>query len=369
LQRYVWRQLLGPFAFFTLALTGVIWLSQSLRFIDWIFNKGLSAGFFFYMTALLLPGLLAIVLPIALFAAVIYAYHRMSAESEIVVMSAAGIGPWPLARPALLLAVLVTGLGYALTLYLMPLGQRNFRMLRMDLKSDLSHVLLQEGTFNTVTGGLTVYIRERRGSGEMRGILVHDSRNQSRPTTMMAEQGVLVRTKTGPRLVLVNGNRQEIAARSHQLSILHFDRYALDLGQFVQATKRRWFDAKARYLHELFRPGDSPADRRNAARFRAAGNDRITAPLFALAFALMGLAAVLGGQFSRRGLGLRVAVVVGAAIVVRLAGLATVNLAAKTPVLIPLIYLNIAAAIAVSLYLLWRPPGLGRRGLATWWAG
>ena len=191
----------------------------------------------------------------------------------------------------------------------------------------------------------------------MRGILVHDSRNENRPTTMMAEQGALVRTNAGPRLVLVlvNGNRQEIAARTGQLSMLHFDRYTLDLGQFVKASQTRWFDAKERYLHELLDPGEAPADRRNLDRFLAAANDRLTAPLFTLAFTLMALAAILGGQFARRGLGRRIAVVIGAALVIRLAGLAMVNLAAKTPVLTPLIYLNIAIPIAVSLYLLWRP--------------
>ena len=62
LNQYMLRQLVGPFAFFSVALTGVIWLSQSLRFVDWIFNKGLSMGFFFYLTLLILPGVLAIVL-------------------------------------------------------------------------------------------------------------------------------------------------------------------------------------------------------------------------------------------------------------------------------------------------------------------
>ncbi len=362
LNRYVLRQILGPLAFFTLALTGVIWLSQSLRFVDWIFNKGLSTGFFLYMTALLLPGLLAIVMPIALFAAVIYAYHRLSAESEVIVMSAAGVGTWPLARPALLLALLVTALGYALTLYLMPLGQRTFGMLKMDLKTDLSHVLLQEGAFNTVTNGLTVYIRERGDGGEMRGILVHDSRDAARPTTMMAEQGVLVRTESGPRLILVKGNQQAIVPRTGQLSMLHFDRYTLDLGQFVKNTATRWFDAKERYIDELFQPGDSAADRRNIDRFRAAGNDRLASPLFALVFVLMALAAILGGQFQRRGLGRRVAIAVGAALVVRLVGVATVNLAVKSPLLTPLIYLNIALPIAASLYLLYRRPRVPEQG-------
>ena len=77
----------------------------------------------------------------------------------------------------------------------------------------------------------------------------------------------------------------------------------------------------------------------------------------------MALAAFLSGQFARRSLGRRIAVVIGAALVIRLAGLAIVNLAAKAPVLTPLIYLNIAIPIAVSLYLLWRPRRVPGRNL------
>ena len=51
--------------FFLLALTGVIWLSQSLRFVDMIVNKGLSAGYFLYLSSMVLPSVLSIILPIA----------------------------------------------------------------------------------------------------------------------------------------------------------------------------------------------------------------------------------------------------------------------------------------------------------------
>ena len=60
LQRYILRQLAGPFVFFLLSLTGVIWLTQSLRFVDLIINKGLSAGYFAQLTLLVLPGVLTI---------------------------------------------------------------------------------------------------------------------------------------------------------------------------------------------------------------------------------------------------------------------------------------------------------------------
>ena len=99
LQRYILRQLAGPFVFFLLALTGVIWLSQSLRFVDMIVNKGLSAGYFLYLSSMVLPSVLSIILPIAVFAAVLYTFQRLHADSEIIVMRSAGLSNWSIARP------------------------------------------------------------------------------------------------------------------------------------------------------------------------------------------------------------------------------------------------------------------------------
>ena len=62
---YIFRQLIGPMLVVTFSLTGVIWLTQSLRFIDLIINKGLSFWLFLYLTLLLLPSLLTVILPIA----------------------------------------------------------------------------------------------------------------------------------------------------------------------------------------------------------------------------------------------------------------------------------------------------------------
>src|SRR3546814_3488001 len=44
----------------------------------------------------------------------------------------------------------------------------------------------------------------------LRGILVHDTRDPANPVTMMAERGVVVPSETGPRVVMENGNRQEV---------------------------------------------------------------------------------------------------------------------------------------------------------------
>jgi lipopolysaccharide export system permease protein len=370
LNSYILRQLATSFGFFFVSLTGVLWLSQSLRSVDMIVNKGVSVGLFLYVTGLVLPSLLTLVLPIAAFAAVLYTYHRLTTESELLVMWAAGVSTRALARPALLLAAAVTVMGFVLTLYLSPAGQRELRSMKNTLRSSLAHVLLQEGTFNTIGDRLTVYIRARRG-GELLGLLVHDSSDNGKPVTMMAASGALVMTQHGPRFLMVNGVRQEMDRATGQLSTLQFDRYALDLSQFAPHENVRWREPGERYLHELIILGDNEDDRNNASQMYAEAHDRITAPLYVVVFTLMALASLLAGDFSRRGYSWRVAGALVGAVVVRLMGIGFLNLAAKFPVLTPLMYINLLVpAILCGLLLAGRLRGLTQRvdALSRRWA-
>ena len=227
---YIFRQLIGPMLVVTFSLTGVIWLTQSLRFIDLIINKGLSFWLFLHLTLLLLPSLLTVILPIALFAAVLYTYHRLLVDSEITVFQASGLSNPLIAAPALAMALLVMMLGYAINLYFLPIGFRAFKDMQAEIRDSYASILLQEGVFNTPVEGLTIYVRERGRNGELRGILVHDNRDPEQTSTVMAERGMLVRTDDGPRFVLRHGNRQEIELEDGQLSLLFFDSYAFDMG-------------------------------------------------------------------------------------------------------------------------------------------
>ena len=64
--RYIASRILGPFVLITLSITCIIWLTQSLRFIDLIINRGLNIASFLYLSILLIPSLLSIAVPIAL---------------------------------------------------------------------------------------------------------------------------------------------------------------------------------------------------------------------------------------------------------------------------------------------------------------
>ena len=178
---YIFGQILGPFLLFTLLLTLVVWMTQSLRLLDLVINRGQSAGIFLYLALLMLPSLLVIIVPIALFAAAMYALNKLHNDSELVVMWSAGISRAQLATPVLAAATVALAVTYACGLYLMPAGQRTMKDKVFDIRADIGSAILREGAFTTPSDGLTVFIRELSQSGEIRGILVHDNRNPDRP--------------------------------------------------------------------------------------------------------------------------------------------------------------------------------------------
>jgi hypothetical protein len=106
LDRYILRQSFSIMVFITAALSAAVWLAQSLRLVDLIVNRGLSPELFLYLALLILPRFLDIVLPIGAFIAVLFVFNRLTSESELVVMRGAGIGPFALARPVFILAVI-----------------------------------------------------------------------------------------------------------------------------------------------------------------------------------------------------------------------------------------------------------------------
>jgi lipopolysaccharide export system permease protein len=354
--RYLLLQLLLPTLLITLAFSGAVWLSQSLRFVDLIVNKGLPLTTFLYLSFLLFPSLLLVILPFAVFCGILYAYNRLTMESELTVFRSAGLSNLQLAGPGMMIAVVTTVIGYGISLWMMPWAFSSFRDLQYEIRGDFSHVLLQEGVFGSPVDGVTVYVRERGPDGALAGILVHDGRDPLRPVTMMAERGFLMPGERGPRFVLLEGSRQELDPRDG-LGTLYFTSYTVDLAVAAQEPDTRWRRPKERYLADLLFPDDSAEDRRNYNQLVAEGHRRLTWPLAAVVFALLGMAAILPRHASRGGHGRALLGAVVAALLVQALTFAVLHFAARTLAVIPLLYLLQAVPIAVALALIagWQP--------------
>ena len=347
---YMISLLVWPTLLVTISLTSIIWLTQALRFIDFIVNRGLSVTSFLYLTALLIPSLLLLILPIALFVAVVFAYNKLAADSELVVLKAAGLSPLQLAKPAIIIGMIATMLCYAMSLYLMPLTKRQFKEAQTFLRDNYASVLLQEEVFNTPVDGLTVFIRERDDDGTLRGILVHDNRVPNQTTTMMAEKAQLMQSPTGPQFYLIKGQRQE--KRNGLVSWLDFDSYSIDLSFYTKQAKDRVLGQEELFLGDLLNPtGVSPS---RANKYRAEAHQRLTWPLYGLLLPLLAVGMLSRGDFNRRGQWKVITSISSAAIILVVVVFGLNNFVARFPVLAPAIYMLAVGVLGVNIWILTR---------------
>ncbi len=350
---YIFRQLLVATILVATTLTCMVWLTQSLRFVEMIVNRGLSISLFINFTILLLPTFLAFILPIAVFTAVIFTYNRLIIDSELVVMRASGYSHFMIARPAIILATFVTLICYSITLYFLPTSYREFKDLQFSFRNSLPTILLQEGVFNTVMEGVTVYIRSKKSTGELFGIVIHDARSPKRPITMMAERGVISSSKKGPRVVMFSGNRQQVDSQDGRLSLLYFDKYTFDIGTKTKNPITRWREPRERYLQTLINPDPSvKQDVQWYNKLVTEGHHRLSAPLLPLAFTFLGLALLLSGSFNRRGQLWRILLAIGFILILETSHLGVKNLGEKAIHLVFLMYLIPITTIVVSAYFL-----------------
>jgi len=361
------RQLVVGMIFVSVLLTCVLWLTQSLRFIEMIVNKGLSLDIFLELTFLLMPGFLVIILPISLFAVVLFTYNRLISDRELVVLRAAGLSHFSLARPVIVVGSAVMALGVLLTCWVIPMTVRTFHEMQWTIRNDITSVLLQEGRFNKFGDGVTIYVRSRTPEGELSGILVHDQRVGGRTITLMAERGALVMTQTGPRVLMVNGNRQEVTPGTGRLSLLYFDSYTIDLATATGARPDRFRDARERPTGELIwidetEPGVGPGEIR---RFRTELYSRLISPLFNLGYPLLAAAIMIGSGFDRRGQMMQILMAVGAMVGLQAAALGASSLSTRDLAYAPLMLLIALLPIGISLWALAapsrRPAGIGLR--------
>jgi len=353
LDRYILRQLIGPFLFFVLVFTGVIWLSQSLRVIDMVVNNGQSAGVFLEFTVLLLPMVMSVVLPVAGFATTLYAINRLFTDSEVVVMFAAGLSGTALLRPIVLFSLGVTALLFAVTLYLMPTAKREMRDRLTEIRGDVAAIFLREGAFVTPVRGVTVYLREIARPGEMLGIFVHDERDSDQVITYTAERALLAEHEGNPHLIMINGLAQSVTGSEQSaLSLLRFDRLSYDLSALEEEGAARARKPSEFYLPRLLRITEEEAGLRGLGAYRAEAHEALSAPLYAIALPMLGVAFVVAAGFRRQGFTGRIVLAAAAAVALRVAGLAAKSLATTEAALWPTMYLPPLIAIAAALWML-----------------
>jgi lipopolysaccharide export system permease protein len=358
LDKYVFRTSFNSFLVVLISLTAVIWVTQILRQIDLITSQGQTVLVFFSITSMIIPGLMLVLAPIAMLMAVLHTLVRLNNDSELVVLSAAGVSPGRLFRPFVALATVVSIFVLFIGAYLSPRLQRELVEQLTRVRADLVANIVRPGTFTSIERGLTFHIREKRSDSQFGGVLIDDSRNANERTTVIAEQGNIFQSKAGTFLVMSDGwvQRQRVADRDPTL--VQFERYAFDLSPYTVAS-RITYGLREKYLWELVNP--DPEDQLlkvAAAQFRAEMHDRLVAPIYPFAFVVIAFVALCIPRTTRQG-GLVSILLVGAGVfALRVFGFLCMAIGQSAPIVLYAVYPAVALTIGLGVLAIYRGGGL-----------
>ena len=301
--RYLLSQLLMLFGFFALVLVLVYWVNRAVVLFDQLIANGQSAAVFLEFTALTLPNVIRIVLPVAAFAGTVYATNRLMSESELVVVQATGFSPWRLIRPVMIFGVFIFVLSSILAHLLVPISSARLSDRTAEVSENMTARLLSEGRFLHPAEGVTFYIREITPLGALSNIFLTDSREPDRRVTYTAREALLVRGDIAPSLVMIDGMAQAFDRKSRRLSVTRFDDFAFDLEGLVDAVRSGRRNPNELPTGTLFAATPATLELTGSTRAQliAEGHERISNALNGLVAPLIGFAALLVGGFSRFG--------------------------------------------------------------------
>ena len=357
IDRYILSQFLTLFGFFALVLVSVYWINRAVSLFEQLISDGQTALVVLEFTALTLPLVISVVLPIAAFAASAYGTNRLSSESELVAMQAAGMSPWRLARPVLVFGLLVAVMVAMLVHSLVPLARARLADRQAEIAQNVTAQFLRAGSFQYPVRGVTLYIREIADDGRLLDFFLEDGRDPGNQTTYTASEALVVRTEAGPRLVLMQGMVQNLrhSGERQSLSVTRFSELAYDLATLISTESSRKRDLRAYSTLELMNPDAALLEATGATpdKARAEAHERLAKPFQAPVAAMLGFATLLIGGYSRFGVWRQVIWAVVALIAVQFLATAAESQVARDAARWPLIYVSPLVGALISLFLLW----------------
>jgi lipopolysaccharide export system permease protein len=356
LSRYIFRQATGAVLLILISLTVVVWVAVAMRQLEVLTSQGQSGLVFLKMTFLALPTLMGFIAPLAVLIACLQTLGRLNGDSELIVMTAGGASTWRLLGPLMALGLCVAAGVTYINHVAAPWSHRLLRDYSLLIRTDLITQVLQPGRFTAAEPNLTIHMRDRSEDGKLLGMLLHDARDPKQISSYLAETGTIIKQPNAVYLLMENGHILRRAAADAPPDVVVFEKYAVDIQRFEQKTDTSTLvrPPRERTTLDLLNPNpEDPFYRHSPGRFRSELHDRLSGPLYPIAFVLLVIAFV--GQASTTRENRTRSMIVGFCVAFgcRIGGIGAANAAVINPQATPLLYAIPVGAALIAIFMIW----------------
>jgi lipopolysaccharide export system permease protein len=184
---------LGGMVFFVF----IFLMFQIVRLAEFFISHGVGLLVLGKLTVYISAAFMPVILPVSFLIAVLVAFGRLSADSEVVAMKASGISIVQMYFPIALFSFVVALMIFYLTNFFIPWGNYQFKrtLVRIGATKVVSNI--KEGTFTEGFFDLLVYVNKTESSSNrLSGVFIYDERDRKNPYVIMSKSGVVIPVKT-----------------------------------------------------------------------------------------------------------------------------------------------------------------------------
>ncbi len=239
LQFYVIREFIPPFLLSVGIFTFIMLLDKILDLLDMIVSKGVPIRTVAEVFFLLLPSIMAVVIPMAVLAGVLMAIGRMSGDLEVTAMKASGISIFALIRPLMITAMILCGLMIYFNNEVLPDANHFAKNLMLDIGQMKPSAKIIPGVFVEDIDNYRILVEGKDDiTGELTDILIHENIPGNTPRTITAETGILEPVSANRfKLTLHDGEMHEMTDES-EYRLIKFEVYSMQLTRSGELTRQ-----------------------------------------------------------------------------------------------------------------------------------
>lgn len=192
LDKLVIKAFIGPFAA-TFFITLFVLLMQFFwLWIDDFVGKGLSVGiilkFVWYQSAVLVT----LALPLAILLSSLMTFGNLGESFELVAIKSSGISLLRFMRPLFFVALLLSGVAFLFSNYIIPVANLKSRTMLGDIVQSQPAFDLKEGVFYDKIGGFSIKIGKKEPNDSViRDVIVYEQSNPLQDNFIIAKSGVM----------------------------------------------------------------------------------------------------------------------------------------------------------------------------------
>src|SRR5947207_1096332 len=313
IERYILTTIL-PYALAALVLlTGVLFIQQTGRYFETVFRDVMPASFVYGLALALLPTVLIFTLPAAVLCGTIIGLGRMSSDSELIVMRAAGISTWRTLWPALAIGMLATLASGYLNLVEAPRAQRDIKSVAVRTALYKLDSPVEPRTFTNDFPGYVIYVRDGdTAKGQWGRIFIQSVQADHSSDLITARTGRIDSSSEKSELVLEDAMKTHVPAvdakdQSYVVERLASLRVIFNTGRSTLLEKLQKQDPDPdemsfNQLRQFISASTGPPQREAAIIFQK----RLAFALSPFVFSLFGAALALRLRRGGRGFGIMI---------------------------------------------------------------